>query len=123
EQAQQQDVYQPLPSPVVAPHPSPDPMPSPPRQSSPPPIPFGHAPTSRVVFTDPIPDIPSSFKPYEPVLENITSPVRDDDTGGGSFHKSTPRPHPTTLAISPTVGVAEEPLTLTSLLALFPTCL
>nr|GEZ35906.1 hypothetical protein [Tanacetum cinerariifolium] len=40
EQAQQKDVYQPQPSLVVAPHPSPDPMPSPPRQSSPPPIPF-----------------------------------------------------------------------------------
>nr|GFA77558.1 hypothetical protein [Tanacetum cinerariifolium] len=47
----------------------------------------------------------------------------DDDTGGGSFHESLPRPHPATLTISPTVGVAEEPLTLTSLLALFPTCL
>nr|GFB53093.1 hypothetical protein [Tanacetum cinerariifolium] len=40
-QAQQQDVSQPPPSPVVALHPSPDLMPSPPRQSLPPPIPFG----------------------------------------------------------------------------------
>nr|GFA34510.1 hypothetical protein [Tanacetum cinerariifolium] len=34
-------------------------------QSSPPPIPFGPVPTSRVVFTDPIPDIPSSSGPSE----------------------------------------------------------
>nr|GEV50860.1 hypothetical protein [Tanacetum cinerariifolium] len=88
EQAQQHDVSHPPPSPVVASHPSPDPMPSPPRQSSPPPIPFGPAPTSGVVSTDPIPDIPSSFRPSEPVLETITSPFRDDDTGGGSFHAS-----------------------------------
>nr|GEX02610.1 hypothetical protein [Tanacetum cinerariifolium] len=47
-QAQQQDVAQPPPSPVVAPHPLPDPIPLPPRQSSPPPIPFGPAPTSGV---------------------------------------------------------------------------
>nr|GFD54077.1 hypothetical protein [Tanacetum cinerariifolium] len=40
-QAPQQKVSPPLPSPVVAPHPSPDQMPSPPRQSSPPSIPFG----------------------------------------------------------------------------------
>nr|GFC77723.1 hypothetical protein [Tanacetum cinerariifolium] len=86
EQAQQQDVSQAPPSPVVAPHPSPDPMPSPPRQSSPSPIPFGPAPTSGVVSTDPIPDIPSLSGPSEPVLETITSPFRDDDTGGGSFH-------------------------------------
>nr|GEU55820.1 putative ribonuclease H-like domain-containing protein [Tanacetum cinerariifolium] len=77
----------------VAPHPSPDPMPSPPRQSSPLPIPFGPAPTSGVVSTEPIPDIPSSS---EPVLETITSPFRDDDTGGSSFHESLPRPHPAT---------------------------
>nr|GFB10918.1 hypothetical protein [Tanacetum cinerariifolium] len=122
-QAQQQDVYQPPPSPVVAPHPSPDLMPSPPRQSSSPPTPFGPAPTSEVVSTKPIPDIPSSSGPSEPVLEPITYPFRDDDTGGGSFHESLPRPPPATLTRSPTVGVAEEPLTLTSLLALFPTCL
>nr|GFD01536.1 hypothetical protein [Tanacetum cinerariifolium] len=92
-------------------------------QSSPPPIPFGPAPTSGVVSIDPIPDNPSSSRPSEPVLKIITSPFRDDDTGGGSFHESPPRPHLTTLTFSPTVGVAEEPLTLTSLLALFPTCL
>nr|GFC90644.1 hypothetical protein [Tanacetum cinerariifolium] len=46
-----------------------------------------------------------------------------DDTGGGSFHESPPRPPLATPTSSPTVGVAEEPLTLTSLLALFPTCL
>nr|GFD56110.1 hypothetical protein [Tanacetum cinerariifolium] len=92
---------------VVRPHPSPDPMPSPPRRSSPPPIPFGPAPTSGVVFTEPIPDIPSLFRPFEPVLETITSPFGDDDTGGGSFYKSPPRPHPATLTFSPTVGVAE----------------
>nr|GFD02741.1 hypothetical protein [Tanacetum cinerariifolium] len=68
-------------------------------------------------------DIPSSSRPSEPVLETITSPIRDDDTGGGSFHKSPPRPPPVTPPRSPTEGVAEEPLTLTSLLALFPTCL
>nr|GEV15071.1 hypothetical protein [Tanacetum cinerariifolium] len=68
-------------------------MPSPPRQSSPPPIPFGPAPSSGVASTDPIPDIPSSSRPSEPVLKTITSPIRDDDTGG------------------------------ISLLALFPTCL
>nr|GEZ05350.1 hypothetical protein [Tanacetum cinerariifolium] len=78
EQAQQQDVSQPPPSTVVTPHPLPDPMPSPPRQSSPLPIPF--------------------------VLETITPPFRDDDTGGGSFHESLPCPHPATLTISPTIG-------------------
>nr|GEY45860.1 JmjC domain-containing protein [Tanacetum cinerariifolium] len=57
------------------------------------------------------------------VLETITSPIRDDDTGGGSFHKSLPSPPPATPTHSPTVGVAEEPLTLTSMLALFPTYL
>nr|GFD08758.1 hypothetical protein [Tanacetum cinerariifolium] len=93
-------------------------MPPPPRQSSPPPIPFGHAPSSRVVSTEPIPDIPSLSGPSEPVLKTITSPIRDDDAGGGSFHESPPRPPPVTLPRSPTVGVAEEPLTLTSLLAL-----
>nr|GEY66691.1 hypothetical protein [Tanacetum cinerariifolium] len=92
----------------IASHPSPDQMPSPPRQSLPPPIPFGPAPTSGV---------------SEPVLETITSPFRDDDTGGGYFHESPPRPHPATLTFGPTVGVVEEPLTLTSLLALFPTYL
>nr|GEY28286.1 hypothetical protein [Tanacetum cinerariifolium] len=60
--------------------------------SSPPPIPFGPAPTSGVVSTEPILDIPFSSGPSEPVLD-------------------------------PTVRVAEETLTLTSLLALFPTCL
>nr|GEW70795.1 ribonuclease H-like domain, reverse transcriptase, RNA-dependent DNA polymerase [Tanacetum cinerariifolium] len=107
----------------IATHPSPDPMPSPPRQSSPPPIPFGPAPTSGLVFTEPIPDILFSFRPSELVLESIPSPFGDDDTGGGSFHESPPRLHPATLSLSPTVGVAEEPLTLTYLLALFPTCL
>nr|GFA05434.1 hypothetical protein [Tanacetum cinerariifolium] len=121
EQAQQHDVSHPPPSPVVASHPSPDPMPLPPRQSSPPPIPFGPTTTSRVVSTEPIPDIPSSSGPSEPVLETINSPFGDDDTDGGSFLESAPRPPPTTPTISPTVGVAEEPLTLTSLLALFPT--
>nr|GEZ25855.1 ribonuclease H-like domain-containing protein [Tanacetum cinerariifolium] len=121
--AQQPDVSQPPPSPVVAPHPSHGPMPSHPRQSSPPPIPFGPAPTSGVVSTEPIPDIPFSSGPSEPVLETITSPFGDDDTGGGSFHESPPRPHPATPTISPTVGVAEDPLTLTSFLAFFPTCL
>nr|GFA22511.1 hypothetical protein [Tanacetum cinerariifolium] len=123
EHAQQPDVSQPPPSPVVAPHPSPDPMPSPPRQSSPLRIHFGPAPTSEVVFTEPIPDIPFSSGPSEPVLETIPSLFGDDDTGGGSFHESLPRHHPATSTISPTVGVAEVPLTLTSLLALFPTCL
>nr|GEX60385.1 JmjC domain-containing protein [Tanacetum cinerariifolium] len=93
EQAQQPDVYQPPPSPVVAPHPLPDPMPSPPRQSLPSPIPFGPTTTSGVVSTEPILDIPSSFGPSEPVLETITSPFRDDDTGGGSFHESPPHHH------------------------------
>nr|GEZ93285.1 hypothetical protein [Tanacetum cinerariifolium] len=75
------------------------------------------------VSFEPIPNIPSSSGPSEPVLETITSPIRGDDTGGGSFHKSPPRPPPATPTSSPTVGVAEEPLTLTSLLTLFPTCL
>nr|GEZ52742.1 ribonuclease H-like domain, reverse transcriptase, RNA-dependent DNA polymerase [Tanacetum cinerariifolium] len=47
----------------------------------------------------------------------------DDDTGGSSFHESPPSPPPATLTRSPTIGAAEEPLTLTSLLAMFPTCL
>nr|GEW73719.1 hypothetical protein [Tanacetum cinerariifolium] len=101
-QAQQQDVSQPPPSPVVGPHPLPDPMPSPPRTFSPPPIPFGPAPTSGVVSTEPIPDTPSSSGPSEPVLETINSLFGDDDTGGGSFHESPPRPPLVTLIISPT---------------------
>nr|GEX98355.1 hypothetical protein [Tanacetum cinerariifolium] len=103
EQAQQQDVYQPQPSPVVTPHPSPNPMPSPARQSSPTPIPFGPAPSSEVVSTEPILDIPSSSGPSEPVLETITSSIKDDDTGGGSSHESSPRPSPATLPRSPTL--------------------
>nr|GFC48985.1 hypothetical protein [Tanacetum cinerariifolium] len=98
-------------------------MPSPPRQSSPSPIPFGPAPSSGVASTDPIPKIPSSSRPTEPVLKTITSPIKDDDTGGGSFPERPPSPSPATPTCSPTVGVAEEPLTLNSLLALFPTCL
>nr|GFA07058.1 hypothetical protein [Tanacetum cinerariifolium] len=66
-QAQLQEVSPPPPSPVVEPHPSP--------------IPFGPAPSSGVASTDHIPDIPSSSRPFEPVLETITSPIRDDDTG------------------------------------------
>nr|GEZ46718.1 hypothetical protein [Tanacetum cinerariifolium] len=100
-QAQQQDVSPPLPSRVVASHPSPDPMPSPPGKSSPPPIAFGPAPTSGVVSTGPIPDIPSLFGPSEPVLETITSPFRDDDTGGGSFHESPPPLHEPSLSTTP----------------------
>nr|GFD17728.1 hypothetical protein [Tanacetum cinerariifolium] len=123
EQAQQPDAYQPPPSLVVAPHPSPDPMPSLPRQSSPPPIPFGPTTTSAVVSTEPIPDIPSLSGPSEPMIETLNSPFGDDDTGGGSFHESPPRPPSTTPTISPTIGVVEELLTLTSLLALFPICL
>nr|GEV99770.1 putative ribonuclease H-like domain-containing protein [Tanacetum cinerariifolium] len=121
--AQPQEVSLPPPSHVVEPHPSTDPMPSPPRQSSPSPIRFGPAPSSAVASTDPIPEIPSSSRPTAPVLETITSPIRDDDTGGGSFPERPPSPSPVTLTRSPTVGVAEEPLTLNSLLSLFPTCL
>nr|GEU55163.1 retrotransposon protein, putative, Ty1-copia subclass [Tanacetum cinerariifolium] len=122
-QAQPQEVSSPPRSPVVEPHPLTDPMPSPPRQSSPPPIPFGPAPSSSVASTDPIPDIPSSSRPSEPVLKTIISPIRDDDTGGGSFPERPPSPSPVTPTRISTVGVAEEPLTLISLLALFPTCL
>nr|GEZ22033.1 reverse transcriptase domain-containing protein [Tanacetum cinerariifolium] len=122
-QAQPQEVSLPLPSPVVEPHPLTDPMPSPPRQSSPQPIPFGPVPSSGVASTDPIQDIPSSSRPSKPVLETITSPSRDDDTGGGSFPERPPSPSPANLTHSPTIGVAEEPLTLISLLALFPTCM
>nr|GEY78488.1 uncharacterized mitochondrial protein AtMg00810-like [Tanacetum cinerariifolium] len=117
EQAQQHDVSHPLPSPVVVSHPSPDPMPSSPRQSLPPPVPFGPAPTSGVVSTDPILDIPSSSGPSEPVLETITSPFRDDDTGSGSFHESPPRPHPATLTFSPTrIATLEAELKATKIL-------
>nr|GEX43735.1 putative ribonuclease H-like domain-containing protein [Tanacetum cinerariifolium] len=122
-QAQPQEVSPPPPSPMVEPHPSTDPMPSLPRQSSPSRILFGPAPSSGVASTIPIQEIPSSSRPTKLVLETITSPIRDDDTGGGSFHKSPPSPPPATPTRSPTVGVAEEPLTLNSLLALFPTCL
>nr|GEW19659.1 hypothetical protein [Tanacetum cinerariifolium] len=122
-QAQPQEVSPPPPSPVVELHPSTDPMPSPPRQSSPSPIPFGPTPSSDVTSTNPIPKILSSSRLTEPVLETITSPFRDDDTGGGSFPERPPSPSPATLTRSPTVGVAEEPLTLKSLLALFPTSL
>nr|GEZ74277.1 hypothetical protein [Tanacetum cinerariifolium] len=83
-----------------------------------------HPPPSLVVASHPSPDpMPSPPRPSEPVLKTITSPFRDDDTSGGSFHESPPHPHPATLTFNLTVGVAEEPLTLTSLLALFPTCL
>nr|GFC13424.1 hypothetical protein [Tanacetum cinerariifolium] len=101
-QAQQQEVSPTPPSPVVAPHPSPDPMPLPPRQSLPPPIPFSPAPSSGVASTKTIPDIPSSSRPSEPMLETITSPIRDDDTGGGSFYESPPSPPPATPTRSPT---------------------
>nr|GEY40550.1 hypothetical protein [Tanacetum cinerariifolium] len=56
-------------------------MPLPPSQTSPPPIPFGLAPSSGVASTETIPDIPPLSSPSEPVLETITSPIRDDDTG------------------------------------------
>nr|GFC90438.1 hypothetical protein [Tanacetum cinerariifolium] len=71
----------------------------------------------------PILEIPSLSRPTAPVLETITSPIRDDDTRGGSFPERPPSPSPATLTRSPTVGVTEEPLPLNSLLALFPTCL
>nr|GFB45804.1 hypothetical protein [Tanacetum cinerariifolium] len=74
-QAQPQEVSPPPPSPMVEQHPSTDPMPSPPRQSSPLPIPF--------------------------VLETITSLIRDDDTGGGSFLERPPSPSPATPTRSP----------------------
>nr|GFB00524.1 hypothetical protein [Tanacetum cinerariifolium] len=97
--------------------PSPDPMPSPPRQSSPPPIPFGPAPTSRVVSTDPILDIPSSPGPSEPVMETITFPFRDDDTGDGSFHESPPRLYPAAPTLSPTrIATLEAELKATKIL-------
>nr|GEV90090.1 hypothetical protein [Tanacetum cinerariifolium] len=122
-QAQPQEVSPPPPSPVVEPHPSTDPIPLLPRQSSPSPIPFGHAPSSGVASINPILEILSSSRPTEPVLKTITSPIRDDDTGGGFFLERPPSPPSATPTRSPTVGVAEEPLTLNSLLALFPTCL
>nr|GEW51696.1 putative ribonuclease H-like domain-containing protein [Tanacetum cinerariifolium] len=113
EQAQQQqDVAHPPPSPEVASHPSPNPIPLPTRQSSHPPILFGPTPTSRVVSTDPILDISSSSRPSEQVLESITSPFRDDDTGGGSFHESLSRPHPAT----PTPTTMEAELKATKIL-------
>nr|GEW49830.1 ribonuclease H-like domain-containing protein [Tanacetum cinerariifolium] len=93
------------------------------QESSPPHIPFGHVPNSGVASIETIPYIPSSSRPSEPVLETITSPTRDDDTSGGSFHETPPSPPPATPPRRPTVGVAKEHLTLTSLLALFPTCL
>nr|GEZ93564.1 putative ribonuclease H-like domain-containing protein [Tanacetum cinerariifolium] len=87
-------------------------------QSLPSPIPFGPAPSSSVASTDPILEIPSSSRLIAPVLETITFLIRDDDTGGGSFPERPTSPSPATLSRSPTVGVAEEPLTLNSLLAL-----
>nr|GEW65275.1 ribonuclease H-like domain, reverse transcriptase, RNA-dependent DNA polymerase [Tanacetum cinerariifolium] len=76
--------------------------------SSPSPIPFGLAPRSEVASTETILDIPSSSRPSEPTLETITSPIRDDDTGGGSFHKSPPSPPPATPPRNPTEIVALE---------------
>nr|GFD42968.1 hypothetical protein [Tanacetum cinerariifolium] len=73
--------------------------------------------------TDPIKYIPSLSRPFEPVLETITSPSRYDDTSGSSLPERPPSPSPATPTRSPTVGVAEEPLTLISLLALFPNCM
>nr|GEZ13301.1 putative ribonuclease H-like domain-containing protein [Tanacetum cinerariifolium] len=94
--AQLQKVSPPSPSLVVTPNLSTDPMPTPPRQSSPSPIPFGPAPSSGVASTDPMIEIPSSSRPSKPVLETITSLIRDDDTGGGSFPKRPPSPSPAT---------------------------
>nr|GEV84578.1 hypothetical protein [Tanacetum cinerariifolium] len=79
-------------------------MPSPPMQSSPPSILFVPSPSSGVASTDPILDIPSLSRPSKPVLETTTSPIRDDDTGGGSFPERPSSPSPTTLTQSPTVG-------------------
>nr|GFA34818.1 aminoacyl-tRNA synthetase, class 1a, anticodon-binding [Tanacetum cinerariifolium] len=116
-QAQPQEVSPPPPSPVVEPHPSTDPMPSPPRQSSPSPIPFETAPSSGVASTNPILEIPSSSRPSEPVLQTITSPIRDDDTGGGSFHESLPSPPPATPTRSPTrIATLEAELKATKIL-------
>nr|GEX86992.1 hypothetical protein [Tanacetum cinerariifolium] len=102
EPAQPQEVSPPPPYHVVEPHPSTNPMPSPSRQSSPSPIPFGPAPSSGVASTDPIPEIPSPSRPTEPVLETITSLIRDDDTAGGSFPERPLSPSPATPTRSPT---------------------
>nr|GFD02751.1 hypothetical protein [Tanacetum cinerariifolium] len=40
--------------------------------------------------------------PSKPVLATITSPIRGDDTSGGFFHESPPRPPPATPTSSPT---------------------
>nr|GFA75564.1 putative ribonuclease H-like domain-containing protein [Tanacetum cinerariifolium] len=95
-QAQPQEVSPPPPSLVVEPHPLTDPMPSPPRQSSP--LQVSPPPPSPVVephpLTDPMPSPPRQSSPL--LLQTITSPIRDDDTGGGSFHESPPSPPPAT---------------------------
>nr|GEX76369.1 hypothetical protein [Tanacetum cinerariifolium] len=70
------------------------------------------------------PPPPSPMVKPHPSTDPMPSPPRqDDDTGGGSFPERPPSPSPVTPTRSPTVSVAEEPLTLNSLLALFPTCL
>nr|GFD58518.1 hypothetical protein [Tanacetum cinerariifolium] len=84
------------------PRPLTDPMPSPPKKSSPQPIPFNPIPSSGVASTNPIQDIPSLSRPSKPVLKTITSPSRDDDTGGGSFSERPPSPSYATPSRSPT---------------------
>nr|GEX82568.1 hypothetical protein [Tanacetum cinerariifolium]GEZ68347.1 hypothetical protein [Tanacetum cinerariifolium] len=87
-------------------------MPSPPRQFSPSPILFGPTHSSGVASTDPILEIPSSSRPTKPVLETITSLIRDDDTGGGSFLERPPSPSP----VTPTRTTLEAELKATKIL-------
>ncbi|GKD60089.1 hypothetical protein Tco_1297598 [Tanacetum coccineum] len=54
----------------------------------------------------------------EPDEEPLTSTFVEDETAGGSFHKSPPRSHEETPSAGQPSGVAEDPLTLTALSSL-----
>ncbi|GKD02943.1 putative ribonuclease H-like domain-containing protein, partial [Tanacetum coccineum] len=63
-------------------------------------------------------DQPSSSRFNEPDGEPLTSTFIEDETAGGSFHESPPRSHEATPSVGQPSGVAEDPLTLTTLSSL-----
>ncbi|GKD37104.1 hypothetical protein Tco_1257311 [Tanacetum coccineum] len=63
-------------------------------------------------------DQPSSLRLNEPDGERLTSTFIEDETAGGSFHESPPKSHEATPTIGQPSGLAEDPVTLTSLASL-----
>ncbi|GKA57796.1 hypothetical protein Tco_0756984 [Tanacetum coccineum] len=103
EPADQPPIPNPIPSPVKVPNPpiiAPTTT-SPPRKST-------NIPASDH-------DQPSSSRLHEPDEEPFTSTFVKDETVGGSFHESPPRSHEATPFAGQPLGVAEDPLTLTTL--------